>query len=181
MRGGQRRPTSAFLAVWAAATVGRAAAMVARECMFLAARVVLMNRYVPMPVTRFISLEVIKGGSSARRKRPVIAVTRIVPVVHVAHPSRRTVEPWSSTDEDSSHEPVGAVITVRRAVVRGVIEVTIRTNRRCADADRHLCRRNGRGTDQSSSERRQPNHFPKRHTFPPSIVESQGKGRVACN
>src|ERR1700744_1238971 len=88
---------------------------------------------VALAVASLVGLEVVEWGCAAWRHRAVIAVVRIVAVVDVAVETVRAVEPWAGTDEDATEEPVRAVVTVRSAVVRWIVEVAVRTDWRGTD------------------------------------------------
>jgi hypothetical protein len=93
-----------------------------------------------LTVPRFISTEVVKLLVSAFRYRSVIAVVRIVAVIHVAPEAVRAVEPRSGSDEHAAHEPIGPIVAVGSAVIRRVVEVPIGADWRHAniDADSNL-------------------------------------------
>src|ERR1700691_301928 len=82
--------------------------------------------------TRYIAASGI-CATPARMTEPRTTVpsVRITPA---AEPSR-TMEPWAGSDEDATDEPVGAVVAVRSASVRGISVVSVRTNRGSANCD----------------------------------------------
>jgi len=90
---------------------------------------------VALAIASFIALEVLKGLRAARRHRSTVAVVRIVAVVDVSVKTVGAVEPGAGADEDATSEPVGSIVAVGGAVVRGVVEVSIGANRSCADVD----------------------------------------------
>jgi len=100
---------------------------------------------VTSPIPRFIRLKMRKGRGSTRRQRPAISVVRIVAVIDVAIEAARSMEPWACADEDAADKPVRTVITVGRAVIRRVVEVTVWTDGRRPDvytyADLRRCMR----------------------------------------
>jgi hypothetical protein len=96
--------------------------------------------YVALPIPRFVRMEVVKRTFTASRQRAMIAVARIVTVIYVAVKTVTTVEPGTGSDEDAACEPIRPVIAIGSAVIRGVVEVTVRTDRRNADTDRYLRR-----------------------------------------
>ena len=86
-----------------------------------------------LAVAGLIGLEVIERSGAARGHRAVVAVVRVVAVIDVAVEAVWAVEPWAGTDEDATEEPVRAVVTVRSAVVRWIVEVAVRTDWRGTD------------------------------------------------
>src|SRR5881396_3164798 len=94
--------------------------------------------YVTATSTHLISMEVIEGLVSTSRKWTTVAVMWIEVVINVAVEVVGTVEPEAGSDEDASAEPLWPVVSVWSAVVRGIVEVTIRANRRCSDIDGNL-------------------------------------------
>jgi hypothetical protein len=63
---------------------------------------------------------------------------RIVAVVDVAIKAASAVKPRASADEYTAGEPIGAVVTVRSAVVRSIVEVPIGAHRRHSNVDGDL-------------------------------------------
>ena len=120
----------------AAARVATATA-VSGKCVF-AAGIVGSLAYVAASVTRFIGLEVIKASRTAFRERTVVAVARVEAIVHMAVEAVMAVEPGASTDEDSADEPIRAVVAVRRAVIRSIVEVSVWALWSDADVDSNL-------------------------------------------
>jgi hypothetical protein len=94
--------------------------------------------YVTAATTHLVSMEVIEGLISTSRKWTMVAVMWIEVVINIAVEVVGAVEPWAGSDEDTAAKPLGAVLPVWSAVVRGVVEVAIRTSRRCSDIDRDL-------------------------------------------
>ncbi len=111
--------------------------MVAGECVFVSA-VVWGSAYVAMFVVCFVCLEMIELLRSAWGQRAMIPMTRIVAVVDMAVKAVGTVIPGPSPKKHSAREPVWPVVTVGRAVIGSVVKVTVGTDRRDTDADRHL-------------------------------------------
>ena len=96
-----------------------------REGMLIA-RIVTGLAYVTLSIPRLIAMEVVEGLLSMNRHRPMITIMRVVAVINMAVEPTMTVEPRSSSDKHSVEKPVRPVISVRRAVVRSVVEVPIR-------------------------------------------------------
>src|SRR5258707_15511148 len=93
---------------------------------------------VTAATTHLVSMEVIEGLVSTSRKWTTVAVMWIEAVINVAVEVVGPVEPRAGSDEDAAGEPLGSVVPVWSAVVRGVVEVAIRANRRCSYIDGDL-------------------------------------------
>jgi len=103
-----------------------------------------------LSVASFIALEVVEGTRSATGDWTVVAVAGVKAIVHVAIKAMRAVEPGASAEEHAADEPVGAVVTVRSAIVRSVVEVAIRANGGYSNADGDL---SGSRANRSSAEK----------------------------
>ena len=88
---------------------------------------------VALTISSFIAVEVIEPLFAAAWERAVVAVMRVLAIVHVSVETVVAVEPRSGAKEHAADEPVGAVIPVGGTVVRSVIKVPVRTNGRSAD------------------------------------------------
>jgi hypothetical protein len=110
-------------------------------CSVLIARIVGRCAGVPSTVSRFVTMEVVKRRFSARRHRSLIAAAWIVAVIDVTVETLGAVEPRTRANENSAHKPVRAVVTVGGTIIRSVVKVTVRTDRRHPDANGNLSRR----------------------------------------
>jgi hypothetical protein len=81
--------------------------------------------YSPMAIVRFIRVEMIEGLVSVLWKRTVVAMSRVVPVIHVTIEPVRTVKPGACTDEHPAIEPIWPVVPVGCAVVGWIVKVAI--------------------------------------------------------
>lgn len=90
---------------------------------------------VSLSIPRFISLKMVERSRSALRQRSVVAIVRVVAVIHVAIETMRSVEPWSGSVESATDEPVGTVVAIGGAIVRRIVEVAIGTDRLDPDTD----------------------------------------------
>lgn len=121
-----------------------AAAPISGEGVFGAS---LMRRvaYIASPVTRFVCLEMVEALRAALRHRSSVTVMRVKAVVNMSVKAVSAVKPRAGSKKHSADKPIGPVITVRRTVVRGVVEIPVRAHRSRSDiyADGHLglCRR----------------------------------------
>ncbi len=100
----------------------------------------LNNRSVR--IMGFIALEMVERLSAASRQRPVVPMVRVETVVHMADKPARPMEPRPGSNEDAAGKPVRPIVPIRRAIVRRIVKVSIRTHRRNANAYRDL--RSGR-------------------------------------
>jgi hypothetical protein len=94
-----------------------------------------------------------------------IAVMWIETVINVAVEVVGAMEPRAGSDEHAAAEPLGPVIPVWRAVVRGHIVVAIWANRFCSDIDRDLSGCRARNAKQSGDQGRKGKEFPTAHVF----------------
>lgn len=78
---------------------------------------------------------------AARRQPTAISLTEIIPMIDAPIEVLRAVGPGPRTDEDTAGEPLWAVVAIGSAVARWSLVVSVRTNRRWSDSDRHLCGR----------------------------------------
>jgi hypothetical protein len=106
--------------------------------MLAMASAAMASAYVAAPIARLVSFEMIKGLVSVLRNGTFVAVMRIETVINVALEFVGAVEPGAGSDEHAAVEPLGAVVAVWRAVVRGGIVVAIRASRFCSNTDRDL-------------------------------------------
>jgi hypothetical protein len=119
---------------------------------------------VSLAIAGFIGLEVVKGFCTMIRERSVVAVTWIVAIVDVAIVAVMTVIPGTSSDEHAADEPVGSIVAIRSARVRGVVEVSIWADWGYSNADGDLggCKRSGaqqRKCDGGKSKRLYVGHW----------------------
>jgi hypothetical protein len=129
----------------------------------VAAAAYMTAAYVTAATTHLVSMEVIEGLVSTSRKWTTVAVMWIEAVINVAMEVVGAMEPGAGSDEDAAAEPLGPVVAVGSAAVRGVIEVAIWANRRCPDVDGDLGRCRLRDAQQSSNQNGNGNKFPTGH------------------
>jgi ActR/RegA family two-component response regulator len=135
------------------ATANMAAAAVSGKSVF-SATIVGSLSYVAVAVARLIGLEMIEALRTALRKRAVVAVTGIEAIVDVAVEARMAVKPGACTDEDAAHKPVGPIVPVGSAVIRRIVEVSVRANRGDANVDTDLGWSARRGHHESKGKHR---------------------------
>ena len=119
-------------------------AVIAREGVLVTAVMAGVGSHLAVAVARLVGVKVVEGMRSTLGHRPVIAVVRVIAVVHVTDKAAGTVEPGTSADKDSTSKPIGTVVAVGSAIVRRIIEVAVGTNGRNADVNRDLSGSHGR-------------------------------------
>src|ERR1700756_2689645 len=120
---------------------------------------------VAAPITRLVSVEVIKGLVSTVRMWTTVAVMWVEAVINVAVEVVGAVKPRASSDEHAAVEPLGPVVPVWSALVWGVIVVAIWASRFWSDIDRDLRRCRARNTEQSRNQGTKGKKFPIAHEF----------------
>jgi hypothetical protein len=107
----------------------------------------------------------IEGLISSVRMWTSVAVMWIEAVINLAVEVVGAVEPRAGSDEHAAVEPLGPVVPVWRAVVRGEVVVAIRASRLCSDVDGDLGGCRARDAQQSESHYRKGKEFPIAHEF----------------
>jgi hypothetical protein len=109
------------------------AAMEPRQRMFISCAVVLMRDHIPVPVMGLIALEVVELLRPTRRKRPMVPMPRIKPVVYMPMEPGRPMKPRSRSNKDPTRKPIRPIVPIRRAIIRRIVEVPIWAIRRNAN------------------------------------------------
>jgi hypothetical protein len=144
-------------------------APISRQRMF-AARIMARIANVASSVPRLVAVEVIERLRPTLGKRSVVSVVRVKPVVDMPVETPGSMEPRPRSDEQPAHKPVRPIVAIGCAVIRWVVEIPIRTNRRRPniDADRNLGRcmrwRHQNTTQQRSGKTRENKTSYLRHT-----------------
>jgi len=147
-----------------AATTSAAAANVALCARsMLVPRVVTCIAYVALAVTRFVAVEVIEGLLSALRRGPVVAMSRVVSVIHVSVEAAWPMKPRACSDEQPATKPIRAIIAVGGAVVRSIIVIAVSTCGSFANIDRNLCGCHCRTAQKNCSKSRESECLPMSH------------------
>ena len=121
--------------------------------------------HMPIPVLRFVCVEIVVRLLPVCGIGSVVSVTRIVVVVDVTIKSVRTVKPGAGPDEYSPHEPIRAIVAIGCAVIGSVIVIAIRTHRCHADVDGYLRGRTRKAAHCGCSESRKCKCFQMTHLF----------------
>ena len=106
---------------------------------------------VTLPVSRLVSVEVVERLFPALGDRTVVTVSRIIAIVDVAVKAMGAVKPGTSSDKESTDEPIRPIVAIRRTAVGSVVVVTVRAARGQTDADSNLSLCNGSGSRQTDS------------------------------
>jgi hypothetical protein len=109
-------------------------------------------------------MEVVELFRSTLRKRSMITMAWVIAIVHVSVKPVMTVEPGTRSYKHSANKPIRAVVPVRSAVIRFIVEVPVWAHRRYANVNGYLGRRNRSPTDYSSRQNRQSKCFHCRET-----------------
>ncbi len=109
----------------AAMSTGMAATAISGERAFTP-RFMVSVAYVPSPIARLVSLEVVEALRPALRQRSSVAVMRIKPVIHMSVKAVMAVKPRACSKKHPANEPIRPVIAVRSAVIWGIVEVSVR-------------------------------------------------------
>ena len=132
---------------------GMTAAM--ESCAVFPAAVMASIAGVTTAVASFVGVEVFKRSLTVSGDRPSITVAWIPAVIYVTVKTRMSMEPRSGADENAADEPVGSVVAIGSAIVRGVVEVTVGTYRWGSNAYRNLRRCVSAGSAKEAREREQ--------------------------
>jgi hypothetical protein len=121
-------------------TTGRssAAAMEPRQRMFSRGAVVRRGYDMPLPIPGLIALEMVERLRPTSRERSMIPMPRIEPVVDVPMEPGRPVEPRPRSEKHTTDKPIRAIVSIRCAIIRRIVEVPIWAHRRNADPDNNL-------------------------------------------
>jgi hypothetical protein len=84
--------------------------------------------YVASPISRLVSLEVVEALRPALRHRSSVTVMRIKPVIDMSVKAVRAVKPRACSQKHPAYKPIRPVVTIRSAVIWGIVEVSVRTH-----------------------------------------------------
>jgi hypothetical protein len=103
--------------------------------------------YVASPISRLISLEVVKALRPTLRHRSSVTVMRIEPVIDMSVKAVMAVKPRACSKKHPANKPIRPVVAVRSTVIGLIVEVSVRTHRSRSDVYangnlgwRHRCR-----------------------------------------
>jgi hypothetical protein len=91
-------------------------------------------------ISGFVGVEVVERRFAATRERSVVTLMRIKAIINVAVKVMRAMEPGTRANEQSTGKPIWSIVPVRGTVIRRIVKVPVRANRRRSDADRNLGR-----------------------------------------
>jgi hypothetical protein len=99
--------------------------------------------YVASPISRLVRLKVVEALRPVLRQWSSVTVMRIVAVVDRSVKAVRAVKPGACSNKQPARKPIRPIVAVRSAVVRGVVEIAVRTLRSHSDvyANGNLSRR----------------------------------------
>lgn len=129
----------------------------------LALRAVTGIAHVTLTIATFVAVEVIEGLLATFGVGAGVTATRIVAIVNMAVEAAATVVPGASADEETAGEPVGAVVTIGSAVIRGVVVVPVGTGRLRSDVDGDLGRSYWCGAETCRGKSSDCKQFPEIH------------------
>ena len=109
-------------------------ASIPRQGMF-AAPIMSGIAYITSRVPGLVAVEVEKGPLPAVRKRPNVAMMRVIAIIDVAVKVLSPVIPGTGADEVIAYKPIGPIVAVGGTVVWGKVEVSVRAHRCRADVD----------------------------------------------
>jgi hypothetical protein len=84
--------------------------------------------YVTSPISRLVCLEVVEALRSALRQWSSVAVMRIKPVIDMSVEAAMAVKPRTCSKKHAANKPIRPVVAVRSTVIRGIVEVSVRTH-----------------------------------------------------
>jgi hypothetical protein len=143
-----------------------------------AAAIMARVAYVTLPIPRLVCVEVVELLLPASRQRSGVTVMRIVAVVDVAVEAVRAVKPRASANKYAAGKPIGAVVTVRSAVIRSIVEVPIGAHRRHSNVDGDLGWRHGNTAYEGNRESGESKNLTVGHNFSFVLLERRRDWRV---
>jgi len=120
---------------------------------------------VASPIPRLVAVEVIELPLTAFGHRPVIAMMRVIAVVHMAIEPFVAAIPWPCSKEDPAGKPVRSVIAVGGTLIGFIVEVPVWAFRCHANADTNLRASLRCATDQRNAESCKSKNFTVGHSF----------------
>jgi hypothetical protein len=91
--------------------------------------------YIASPIPRLVCMEVVEALSPALGQGSNITMMRIKAIVHVAVKPMRAMKPGTGSNKHSADKPIGAVVAVGSAVIRGIVEISVRAHWGHPDVD----------------------------------------------
>jgi hypothetical protein len=165
--------TQRILAGVSTATV-TAAAPTSGQGVFAAA-IMARVAYVTSSIPRLVGVEVVELLLPAPWQRSNVTVMGIIAVVDVAVEAVRAVKPGASANKYATGKPIGAVVAVGSAVIRGIVEVPIGAHRRDANVDGDLGGSYGNTADEGDGESGESQNLTVGHKFSFGWLEPQSE------
>ena len=143
-----------------AVVVAVSTAVIARQGAFIVP-VVVGVAHVAASIACFVSVKVVEGLFAALGHRSSVTAPGIIAAIDVAVESVPAMEPGAGSKKDSAIKPIGPVVAVGSAIVRGIVEVAIRANRGWSNvhAEGYLCRCPGCAAKKRKCESRESKEF----------------------
>jgi hypothetical protein len=145
-----------------------------------AATIMARVAYVALPIPSLVCVEVVERRLSSSGDWSNVTVMRIVAVVDVAIEAASAVKPRASADEQTAGEPIGAVVAIRSAVIRSIVEVPIGAHRRHSNVDGDLGWRHGNTAYEGNREGGESKDLTVGHNFSFVLLERRKEWRVVC-
>lgn len=122
---------------------------------------------------------------AATRILSMVSVAGIISIIDVTMPTMGSVEPRACTNEEAVREPLRTVVAVGSAIVRGVVEIAVRTDRLRShihtEAERNLSFCGGRSEEsESSNDRNNCKIFNDSHLFT-SLMRTENDKNSCAN
>ena len=84
--------------------------------------------YVASPIPCLVSVEVVEVLRPALQHRSSVIAMRIIAIVDMPEKAPRAVKPGASSKKHPGNKPIGPIVAVRSTVIRGIVEVPVRTH-----------------------------------------------------
>jgi hypothetical protein len=94
--------------------------------------------YVALSVASLVPVKMIERLLATPWHRPLITMMGVIAVINMSIEAARTVEPPSSANEDTSIKPIRTVKAIRSAIIRGIVEISVGTDRFHANGNPNL-------------------------------------------
>ena len=120
--------------------------------------------YVASSIPRFVRVKMGERPLSTIRQRSHVSVVGIIAIVHVTIEVMTAMKPRAGSDENAASKPIRSIITIGSAVIRGIVEITVRAHRRHSNVDGNLSRSHRHAAHHCNGESRKSQSLPSRHS-----------------